>query len=152
MSGSGREVGGLDYNLLKRQFDNDDYAPDIPFTATQDYYTIGTMAYISNPTLYSPIMGSVTGWILFKHGQAAAPAWFSSISGTPAVWPSPSPAFEAKDIMFYATTDCYVRFGGATNVQHLIPALTYVRFHRRCLIFFFQQKSAPGTLRVWIEG
>jgi hypothetical protein len=135
--------GGIDYAILKRYYDADDYAA-IPFTDTQDYYVVGTMAYINDPNVVNP----ERGWCLYAHGQPAPPAWLPP--GTP--WPAEVPAFEAKDILFYADQDCYVRFEGSSRVQHLIPANTFMHFHRRCFIFFVQAVSLPGTCRVWMEG
>ena len=64
-------------------------------------------------------------------------------------WPSGVPA---KDILFFATQDCLVRFEGPSRVQHFIPANTYVRFRRRCFRFYVVRDTVDGTLRVWIEG
>jgi hypothetical protein len=139
--------GPIDYARIKRHYDNDDYVA-LSFTTNQDYYTIGTQAYLSNQNLPT----TNPGWIVFASLQPAVPSWFATAySGVP--WPgSGVPAFEEKTIMFYASAACYVRFAGSTNVQHLIPANTYMIFHRRCFMFFFQGVSTTGTLNVWIQG
>jgi len=140
--------GGIDYALVKRHYDCDDYAT-IPFTATQDYYVVGTMAYLSDPN----VANAERGWCLFAHGQSGAPAFLAALLAAMGIsWPSKTPAFEAKDILFLSTQNCYVRFEGSSRVQHLIPANTLMRFHRRCFMFFVQRVSVDGTLSVWIEG
>jgi hypothetical protein len=140
--------GGINYALTKRHYDADDYVA-IPFGPTQDYYVVGTMAYMNDPN----VADFERGWCLFAHGQPAAPAFLAPVlAALGLTWPSQTPAFEAKDILFYATQDCYIRFEGSSRVQHYIPANTFMRFHRRCLMFFVQQVSASGTLMAWIEG
>ena len=143
--------GGIDYGLVKRHYDCDDYVA-IPFTATQDYYTVGTMAYLSDPT----VPDVLKGWTLFAHNQPAMPTWLTTLIALGAiptfVWPAVVPAFEAKDILFRSDQDCYVRFAGSARVQHLIPANTYMRYHTRCLMFFVQSAGVSGTLNAWIEG
>jgi hypothetical protein len=140
--------GGLDYALLKRHYDNDDFV-SIGYGANEDYYVVGTMAYLNDPTVAT----AHPGWGSFTHGQPAAPTFLAAILAALGVsWPAITPAFEAKDILFYASTDCYVRFEGSSRVQHLIPVTTFVRFHRRCLMFFIQRVLADGTLYVWLEG
>ena len=144
-------VSGTDYARVKRHYDADDYAA-VPFTANQDYYIIGTMAYLSDPTVYNIF----NGWTLYTHGQSAMPTWLSTLITLGVVpaftWPTQMPAFEAKDILFRSDQDCYVRFAGSARVQHLIPANTYMRYHRRCLMFFVQSAGVNGTLNCWIEG
>jgi len=140
-------AGGLNYALLKRFFDADDYVA-IPFTAAQDYYIVGTMAYL-NDTM---VPNAEAGWCFFAHGQVTAPAFLAPVLAALGItWPTQVPAFEAKDILLWSDQNCFVRFAGSRRVQHLIPANTYVRFHRRCFIFFVQG-PIPGTLRCWIEG
>jgi hypothetical protein len=140
--------GGLDYARLKRHYLADDYVA-IDFTAEQDYYVVGVMAYLADANVVDP----TRGWTLYAHGQLAPPAFLApTLAALGVTWPAEVPAFEAKDILFYADHDCYIRFEGASRVQHFIPANVFIRFHRRCFMFFVQQVSAPGTLRVWMEG
>lgn len=141
-------AGGVDYARLRRHYDCDDYV-EIPFTSQEDYYVVGTMAYLADPGVADP----ERGWTTFAHGQPSAPLFLQPLLAALGVeWPDEVPAFEAKDLLFYADQDCYVRFEGKNRVQHFIPANTFMRFHRRCFIFFVVRKSANGTLRVWMEG
>ena len=152
--------GGLDYARLKRHYDADDYPSllvggvavlnGIPFTATPDYYIVGTMAYLNDTT----VANAEYGWTLFTHGQPAAPAWLAPFLAALGVttWPVQVPAFEAKDILFWADQNCWVQFVGSSRTRHYIPANTYMRFHRRCLMFWVTRDTVSGTLRCWIEG
>lgn len=151
--------GGLRYALLKRHYDCDDYVSllqngvvllnGIPFTATPTYYISGLMAYLNDPT----VVDVTRGWTLKTHGQIAAPAWLAPfLAALGITWPAQVPAFEAKDILFYATSDCFIQFEDASRVRHFIPANTYMRFHRRFFMFWVVQSAAPGVLRVYIEG
>lgn len=149
MSGAANVVGGLPLTVLQRHYELDDFIP-FPFTAVQDYYTVGTMAFLSDPNIIN--VQATKGWTLFDHKQAAAPAWFA-VFGLPPVWPAPVPAFEAKQLMFLSDQPVYVRFELATRVQHLIPANVYVTIPRRCFMFFVQRAGANnGTLNVWMLG
>ena len=122
----------------------------IPFlAAAPTYYVVGLMAYINDVT----VPDFERGWTPFVHGQAAAPVWLAPfLAALGITWPPEVPAFEAKDILFYSDVDCFVQFEQPTRVRHLIPATTFVRFHRRCFMFWVQGVAANGTLRVWIEG
>ncbi len=143
--------GGLEYALLKRHYDCDDNVV-LATTVNQDYYTVGMMAYLSDTT----VVDATKGWTLFPHGQPAMPTWLAILIAfgvIPSfVWPAQVPAFEAKDILFYCTQNARVRFEGSSRVQHYIPANTYMRFHRRCFMFFVQRDTADGILRAWLEG
>jgi len=151
--------GGVDYALTKRHYDCDDYVSllvggvpvlnGIPFTAAPTYYVVGLMAYINDAT----VPDFERGWTLFAHGQAAAPAWLAPfLAALGITWPTEVPAFEAKDILFRSDQDCWVRFESVSHVPQFIPANTFMRFHRRCFMFWVQQVTAPGTLYAWIEG
>lgn len=151
--------GGVNYALLKRHYDCDDYVSlrqagvtllnGIPFGADETYYTVGLMAYLSDPN----VVNVERGWCLFAHGQAAAPTWLAPFLALLGItWPSEVPAFEAKDILFYATQDCWVRFEGNSRVQHFIPKNTFMRFHRRCFMFWVQSDTVDGVLYAWMEG
>lgn len=154
------DIASVDYSLLKRHYDCDDYTSlrvagatflnGIPFTATEDYYVIGSFAYLSDPT----VPNFWRGWTFFTHGQPAAPAYLAPFLAALGIttWPAQLPAFEAKDILFWADQNCWVRFEGSSRVQHYIPINTYMRFHRRCFMFWVQRDTADGTLRCWIEG
>ena len=141
--------GGSEYALLRRHYDNDDYVA-FPFTATQDFYLVGAMAYLNDITVAT----AHPGWTLFTHGQPFNPISYWALLGYTAITlPAVIPAFEAKDLLFHADVDCFIRFEVSARVQHLIPANTYMRFHRRCLMFFVQTVLVPaGTLRCWLEG
>lgn len=144
-------INGIDYGLVKTHYDADDYAV-IPFTGTQDYYIVGMMAYLADPTVYN----IVNGWTLFAHGQSTMPAWLSTLIAVGLIpnfaWPSLFPAFMGKDILFLSDQNCQIRFVGSSRVQHTIPANTYMRFHRKSLMFFVQSAGVNGNLNVWIEG
>ena len=159
--------GGIDYALLKQHYDADDYVSlkhpttgltllnGIPFTATETYYIPGLMAYLHDKNVFD----IEKGWILYTHGQPAAPAYllpFLTALGL-AAWPPKVAAFEAKKITFLATEDCWIRFEGASRVRHFIPggALVtgpYFTYTRRCNIFFVVRDTTNGILYVWITG
>lgn len=139
--------GGIDYAQVKRFFLCDDYI-SMAYGAAQDYYVVGSGAVLATAT----VIDATRGWTLFTHGQAAAPAWWTALGLPAALWPAQAPAFEGKDFLFLSTTDCWIRFEGPARVQHRIPAATFMRFHRRCFIFWVQQVAAAGTLQAWIEG
>lgn len=154
-------AGSINYNLIKRHYDCDDYVSlidpttgfvllnGIPFTAAEDYYVVGTLAYMNDPT----VANFERGWTLFAHGQPAAPAFLVAILGALGItWPAKMPAFEAKDILFRSDQDCWVRFEGSSRTRHFIPANTFKRYHRRCFMFWVQRSTANGTLTVDIEG
>lgn len=153
--------GGLDYALTKRHYDADDSVTlvvngvvllnGIPFlAAAPTYYVVGLMAYINDVN----VPDFERGWTLFAHGQAAAPAWLAPFLAALGIttWPAELPSFEAKDLLFYSDVDCFVQFEGLNRVRHFIPANTFMRFHRRCFMFWVQGVAANGTLRCWIEG
>ena len=152
-------AGGIEYARLIRHYDCDEYVSlafggvvilnGIPFTATEDYHIVGLIAYLNDSTVVSPLKG----WTLFAHGQSVAPIYLAGILaalGLP--WPTSVPAFEAKDILFWADQNCWVRFEGSNRARHYIPANTFMRFHRRCFMFWVQRDTVSGTLRTWIEG
>jgi len=160
--------GGLKYALLKRHYDADDYTSlrisgttylnGIPFTATQTYYVVGMFASIADINVVDPYVG----WTSFTHGQPAAPAYmltpvdFLAALGI-TTWPAVLPSFEAKDLEFWASEDCWISFVDSPRVQHFLPAETYVRYHRRCFMFFVVREpdiagGVDGVLRVKIEG
>jgi hypothetical protein len=151
--------GGTNYSLIRRHYDNDEYVSlvaggvvllnGIPFTLVEDYHVVGSVAYLNDTTV--PLFNR--GWTLFAHGQPAAPIYLAGIlAALGLTWPALVPSFEMKDILFWADQDCWVRFEGGNRNRHFIPANTYMRFHRRCFMFWVQAAVNPGTLRVWIEG
>jgi len=159
--------GGIDYALLKNFYDADDYPAlfvnavnvlnGIPFTATETFYTVGLCAFANDVNVYD----IEKGWTLFTHAQPNIPALGAvPIAVIRAVlaatlgsaWPTAVPAFEAKDLLFWADQDCWIRFEGSSRVRHYIPANTYMRFHRRCFKFYVIRDTADGTLRAWMEG
>lgn len=135
---------GIDYARLKRVYEADDYV-SMAFTATEDYYIVGLMAYVSDTT----VADLFAGWGLYRHNQAASPIFLVALLGPTLT--AEVPSFEAKDILFLSTQDCYVRFDGVSRVQHRIPANTYMHFHRRCNMIFVVGAIA-GTLEAWFEG
>jgi len=140
--------GGIDYALLRRHYDADDYVA-IPFTSEQTFYVVGLMAYLSDPNVVDP----EKGWTTYTHGEPSAPTWLApTLAALGIEWAATLPAFEAKDILFLADQDCYVRFEGSRRVQHLIPANTYMHYHRRCFKFYVVRVSTDGVLRCWLEG
>ena len=153
--------GGTNYALLKNHYDCDDYVSlidpatgfvllnGIPFTAAEDYYVVGALAYMNDAT----VANFERGWTQFVHGQPAAPAFLIPILAAVGItWPAVVPAFEAKDLLFWADQNAWIRFEGSLRTRHYIPANTYMRFHRRCLMFFVQRATVDGTLRAYIEG
>lgn len=132
--------GGLDYALMKRHYDNDDYVA-LSFTATQQGYVVGTMAYLADTTVAT----SQPGWTIVTP-TPPVPLVLVALGLTSGL------GFEAKDLLFYATQDCYIRFQEPNRVQHFIPANTYMRFHRRCLVFYVVRSTADGVLRCYLEG
>jgi len=121
----------------------------IPFTAVEDYYVVGTLAYMNDAT----VANFERGWTQFVHGQPAAPAFLvPTLMALGITWPAVIPAFEAKDILFWADQNAWIRFEGSSRVRHYIPANTYMRFHRRHLMFYVASAGVNGALRTYIEG
>lgn len=154
-------ASGIDYAQLKRHYLCDDYTSlrvagttlinGIPFTATEDYYVIGSFAYLSDPT----VVDVLRGWTLFTHGQPAAPAYLAPFLAALGItsWPASLPSFEAKHIRFWSDQNCWVRFEGSSRVQHYIPQNTFMQpFYRRHFMFWVQRDTVDGILRCWIEG
>ena len=161
---------GIDYALLKRHYDNDDYC-EIAFDGTEVHpvtarslpiaaafnaglpsgtpalfpmlspYIVGTWAIVHDPTLLT----TVPGW-------STTPARTEAAILNPNPPPTYLPCFEAKDLLFHSDKDCWIRFAAPNRVQHFIRANTYMRFHRRCFIFYVIQDTTEGTLKVWMEG
>jgi len=134
--------GGLDYTLLKRHYDNYDYVQLSfagPFANVQQSYVVGTMAYLADPTLVTTKLG----WTAYTP-TAPIPLIYQALGLTQ------GPAFEAKDILFYASVASVVSFDSPTRVPVSIPATTFMRFHTRSFVFYALQ--AGGTLDIWIEG
>ena len=144
-------AGGINYALLKNHYDADDFVA-IASTANQDYYTVGTMAYLSDTT----VPDVARGWTLFTHNQPTMPTWLATLIALGVIptfaWPAQVPAFEAKDLLFHCDQNAWVRFEGSSRIQHYIPQNTYMRFHRRCFMFFVQRDTVDGVFRAWLEG
>ena len=133
--------GGIDYALLRRHYGNVDFV-QLAVTATPQSYVVGTMAYLADTTLPT----TKEGWTPFTPA-VPIPLLYQALGITS------GPAFGAKDILFYCTQDCYVRFESPIRVQLLIPANTYMRFHPECLLVFYVVRvTADGILSAWIEG
>lgn len=58
----------------------------------------------------------------------------------------------AKNLCFYASTACYIRFNESDAVQHHIPSGLIVRFFSRVEKIYVVRETTNGTLHVWIEG
>ncbi len=134
--------GGIDYSALKRHYDNYDHVQlnfAFPFANIQQSYVVGTMAYIADNTLPTTKLG----WTVY-----------TPIAPFPLVYQAggllQGPAFEAKDILFYATVACVISFDSPTRVPVAIPANTFMRFHLRHFAFYATQNG--GVLDAWIEG
>ena len=126
--------------MLKRHYDNDDYVA-LNFTNVEQSYVVGTMAYVADPTVAT----TQPGWTIVTPTPPIPLAYL--VAGV-----TSGAGFEAKDLLFYATQDCYIRFESPKRVQHFIPANTYMRFHRRCLVFYVVRVTNNGILRCWLEG
>ncbi len=152
--------GGLNYALLKRHYDCDDYPSliyqgttllnGIPFTNAQTYYTSGLIAYLNDAN----VVNVDRGWTTFTHAQPAAPAYLAIILAALGVaWPVAVPAFEAKDTLFWSDQDVWIQFEGNSRVRMFLPANTYFRTQRRWFMIFITRAGAnDGTLRIWING
>ena len=70
----------------------------------------------------------------------------AAISGS---WPTGT---VSREIAFYTTASCYIRFNNSGAVAHEIPDGLIIRFFKRTEVFYVTQISSPGTLYVWIEG
>ena len=134
--------GGIDYSAVKRHYDNYDYVQLSfagPFANVQQSYVVGTSAYLADTTLPTTKLGWTT---------------YTPIIPRPLVYQALGlalgPAFEAKDILFYATVACVISFDSPTRVPVAIPANTFMRFHLRHFVFYATQNG--GTLDVWMEG
>lgn len=65
-------------------------------------------------------------------------------------WPS---GVVAKQLRFFATQPCWVRFNDADAVPQFIPAtMNPLPFTKRVSKLYVFQHDTPGTLHVWIEG
>lgn len=137
--------GGIDYAVLKHTYSADDYV-DFAFTATEDYYIVGLIAYNSDPAAAD----LEAGWGLYKHNQPASPLFLAATLGP--TLPEEVPSFEAKFMRVYSDQDCWIRFDGPNRVQHFIPKTTWVEFNRRCNIIFVVRDTLNGTLGISFYG
>jgi len=134
--------GGTEFSLLKRHYDNYDYVQLSfagPFAGAQQSYVIGTSAYVADTTLVTTKLG----WTIYTP-LAPLPLVYQALGVTQGA------AFEAKDILFYATQACTLSFDTPTRVTIAIPANTFMRFHQRCFVIYATQGG--GTLSIWSEG
>ena len=85
--------------------------------------------------------GALTEYIIGTNANAA-------LAGS---WPS---GVVAKDIAFYATQACLIRFNDMRANPHPIPAglVPVIRFTVRTEKIYVTQDVGPGILYVWIEG
>lgn len=58
----------------------------------------------------------------------------------------------ARDVQFYATANCWVRFNTPASIPQFIPANLPLRFSRRVALFYVYADTSSGTLYAWIEG
>lgn len=161
--------GGINYALVKRHYDADDYPTltaqgvvvldGIPFTNTPTFYLSGLCAFLNDPSVFDT--APKYGWTLYAHGQTTAPAYLQALlvaakidwMNLVSAYPGTVPVFEAKDTVFWSDQDCYIQFGGASRVRHLLPANTYMRTQRRWFMIWVTRAGADdGTLRAWING
>ena len=134
--------GGTDYATLKRLFENYDYVQLSfagPFANVQQSYVVGTSAYLADTTLPTTKLG----WTTYTP-TAPRPYVYQALGLTT------GPAFEAKDILFYATVASVISFDSPTRVTVPIPANTYKRYHTRCFAIYATQNG--GTLDIEMEG
>jgi len=135
-------LGGMDYALLKRHYDNYDYVQLIfagPFANVQQSYVVGTMAYLADTTLATTKLG----WTAYTP-TAPLPLVYQALGLAQGA------SFEGKDILFYASQACTISFDSPTRVTVAIPATTFMRFHTRCFVIYATQGG--GTLDIWMEG
>ena len=135
-------AGGEDYAQTKRHYMLNDYVA-MPFDGTQDYYPVGSRAFLSN----RPIFDLSKGWCLHRHDQPNPPIFFGFLP-----WPDPSPSFEAKRFLFRPNQRCLIRFCNINSVQHEIPPNVTSEFRQRCFTIFAQSVATAGTLRMSVEG
>lgn len=162
-------MGSIEYALLKRHYDNDDYC-EIAFDGTEVHTVVARTAPIGlavlaglpsgTPALFPMLSPYIVGtWaivhdptLLLTAGWSTTPPRTEAAISNPNPPPTYLPCFEAKDLLFYSDQDCWLRFAAPNRVQHFIPANTYMRFHRRCFIFYVVQHTTEGRLKVWMEG
>ena len=134
--------GGVDYSLLKRHYDNIDHVQLSfagPLANVEQSYVVGTSAALANSTLPT----TKPGWTIYIP-TAPLPLVYQALGLTS------GPAFEAKDILFYATQACAISLDLPTNLPIPIPANTFMHFHTKHFVFYATQNG--GTLDAWIEG
>ena len=134
--------GGIDYSAVKRHYVNIDHVQLVfagPFANVQQSYVVGTSAYLANTTLPT----TKPGWTVYTP-SVPRPLVYQALGLTQ------GPAFEAKDILFYASVASVISFDLPTNVSIPIAVNTYMHFHLRHFVFYAIQNG--GTLDAWIEG
>lgn len=165
-------IGGHNYAITKRHYDADDFT-QIDFGALNaigvfaDYYLVGLNAAAAEPN----IIDVNAGWVLYTHGQPAFPAMTQLTAlvlgiTLPALTPQ-LPAFEAKEIQFYADADFFVQYGTTSNytehrnsivptpttTPHIIPANTLVTVRRRTFMLFISPVTpGDGTINISMFG
>ena len=85
-----------------------------------------------------------TAYVVGTNANAAATGAWPAVAGVPLA--------DAKNTLFMATQDCFVRFEGATRRQHRLFAGVYYTFRRRWAIIYITRVAADGNLYCWIEG
>jgi hypothetical protein len=136
---------GQDRAVFKTTYTADDYVA-FQFTDVEDYYVIGLMAYLSDPS----VPDLFAGWGLYRHGQPAAPIFLVPLVGP--VLPPEVPSFETKFMRCISDQDCWIRFGGPNRIQHFIPANIWVEFRRRTNMIFVVRNTVSGTLGISFYG
>lgn len=58
----------------------------------------------------------------------------------------------AREIQFYATKGCWVRFNSSGALPQFIPEGMPLRFYRRVQAFYVYQDTQAGILYAWIDG
>jgi hypothetical protein len=138
--------GGVNYGLVKRFFDKYDYVT-MPYSATQDYYSVGAAAFLANRAVFDPSKG----WTLHGHNQPAAPLFF----GPFIPWPSPAPSFQGRRFQLSCTRTALVRFSDIRNVEAVIPPTPpwhRMEFYQKSFILFARSLATAGTMSIWVEG
>lgn len=71
-------------------------------------------------------------------------------------WPldpvSGLPLADAKNTLFMATKDCFVRFRSPLAVAQRLFAGVYYTFNRRWAVLYVTRVLADGILYAWVEG
>ena len=112
---------------VRRGYNWDDFA-EIPFTATEVAYLVGTNALASDPNLTT---------------------LYPALARNP---DTKKPGFTAHNVLLYATQDCYVRFNGPNRVQHRLLAGNFYQFNLKIHTIYVVRVTNDGVLYAHFEG